>query len=172
MKKLLSLLFVLLICLSLAGCGKNSSTPLRPKDSSLEFWIADSVKLEDFSGHDEIAGWFGAFEYLGTGYRAVTDEDGMNASRPDIYVTYIITAYPDYSSGTLAVTGIEITDPAVTVYGLTVKSSPEEWDAVLREMGFEIRRSGLAEKDGFRFSYSGGEIRISAEVTNKQGIVF
>lgn len=172
MKKLLSLLFVLLICLSLAGCGKNSSTPPRPKDSSLEFWIADSVKLEDFSGHDEVSGMFGGVQYLGTGYHAVCDEDGMNPSRPDACVLYTVTAYPDYSSGTLAVTGIEITDPAVTVYGLTVKSSPEEWDAVLREMGFEIRRNGLAEKDGFRFSYGGGEIRISAEVTNKQGIVF
>lgn len=186
MKRFVSILLALLLCLALVGCGSSapsgheaeSNVPPRPKDSSFEFWIADSVELADFDGHDQIGGWFGAWEFLGTGYHAVTDEDGMNASRPDIYVTYVITAYPDYSSGALAVTKIAITDPAVTVYGLTVESPLEEWDAVFREMGYEIRDPfntetlHLAEKDGFTFAYGDGMIRISAEVTNEQGIMF
>ena len=172
MKKILSLLFVLLICLSLAGCGGKSGVPPRPEDSPLEFWIADNVDGVDWSGHDEVGGWFGAWEYLGKGYHTVKDEAGAMDMRPDIYVSYIITAYPDYSSDTLAVTEIRITDPAVTVYGLTAASSAEEWSAVLRDMGYTIQRPGLAEKDSFRFFYGYGELRIRAEVTNEQGIVF
>ena len=178
MKKLFSILAALVICLSLVGCGAKSDAPPRPKDSQLEFWIAENVELEDFSGHDEIAGWFGAWEYLGTGYHAVRDENGMNASRPEIFVTYVITAYPDYSSPGLAVTQIVITDPAVKLYGMTVQSSLEEWDAVMREMGYEIRSPGssgtrhVAEKGGFRFSYEKGMVHVSAEVTNKQGVIF
>lgn len=197
MKKILSLLLVLLLCLGMAGCGNvapagqdndpaappqahgvASGAPARPEDGTLEFWIAESVEWSDFNGHDEIADHFGAREFLGTGYRAVTDENGWNASRPDVFVSYIITNYPDYSSEGLAVSTIWITDPDVTVYGLTVDSSLEEWDAVMREMGYAVRVDGSngqyhrAKKDGFSFFYGDGSICINAEVTNEQGIVF
>lgn len=178
MKRLVSILLALLLCLGLSGCGDKSSVPPRPKDKAFEFWITEGVELEDFSGHDEVAGLFGGFQYLGKGYHAVFDENGMNASPPDIYVLYTITAYPDYSSGTLAVTTIEITDPAVTLYGLTVSSSLDEWDAVMREMGYEVSEVGSAglyhsaKKGGFSFFYGDGSISISAEVTNREGIIF
>ena len=196
MKKLFSLLLALLICLGLAACGNAApagqdkdtaappqahdvapGAPARPEDGTLEFWITENVDGVDWSGHDEVSGWFGAWEYLGKGYHTVKDEAGEMDVRPDIYVTYVITRYPDYSSDTSAVTEIRITDPTVTLYGLSVNSSLEEWDTVMREMGYEITSSSngvahWAEKDGFHFAYGGGMIRIRAEVTNEQGIVF
>lgn len=185
MKRVLSALLVLLLCLGLTGCGSTAPAgeaetpyvPPRPEDGALEFWIADSVDGVDWSGHDPVPGWFGAWEYLGKGYHTVKDEAGRMDVRPDIYVTYVITRYPDYSSPGSAVTQIEITDPAVTLYGLTVNSPLEAWDAVMREMGYEITSSAngvahWAEKDGFHFAYGGGIIRIRADVANEQGIIF
>ena len=174
MKRILSSLLVLLLCFGLAGCGKTSDVPPRPNDSTLEFWITDNVGQVDFSGYDE-GGMFGGHMYLGRGYHTHYAKDGQGPLLPDVYVAYIVTAYPDYSSGGQFVTCIRITDPAVTVYGLTVASPLEEWDAVMREMGYEISWYSSfhrAQKDGFCFSYGGGELCIRAEVTNKQKIVF
>ena len=177
MKRVLSALFVLLLCVGLFGCGQKSNAPPRPRDSTLEFWITEDVGNVDFSDHDE-GGMFGGHMYLGKGYHTYRLEDGQGPMLPDIYVAYIVTAYPDYSSGGQFVTRIWITDPAVTVYGLTVDSSLEEWDAVMREMGYKVsspegsRVYHRAEKDGFSFFYGDGSLTISAEVTNKQGIVF
>ena len=71
----------------------------------LEFEIAQKVEESDFEGHDEIYGWFGAREFLGKEYKAVSaSEEGGMATRPEVYVSYIVTAYPDYSSEEQAVT--------------------------------------------------------------------
>lgn len=187
MKKVVSLLLALLLCLGLAGCGSGavahktvSGAPPWPEDSPLEFWITENVEDVDFSDYDEGA-MFGGHMYLGKGYHTYRMEDGQGPMLPDIYVAYIVTRYPDYSSPGSAVVEIRITDPAVKLYGLTVDSSLEEWDAVMGEMGYDIRDPGApgnsgirhwAEKDGFLFSYGGGEISIRAEVTNKQRIIF
>ena len=37
-------------------------------------------------------------EFYGKGYSSVKDEDG-NDVKPEHYVTYLITAYPDYADG-------------------------------------------------------------------------
>ena len=189
MKIFVSTLLSLLLCLGLVGCGSSTPSgthktvpgaPPWPEDSPLEFWITENVEDVDFSDHDEGA-MFGGHMYLGKGYHTYRMEDGQGPMLPDIYVAYIVTRYPDYSSPGSAVVEIRITDPAVTLYGLTVDSSLEEWDAVMGEMGYDIRglgapgNSGIrhwAEKDGFHFSYGGGEISIRAEVTNKQRIIF
>ena len=186
MKKRISALLVLVLCFGLLGCGSAASPPAHegvpgappwPEGCPLEFWITENVEGVDWSGHDKLA-VVGADAYLGADYRAITDENGYNPYAPDVSVTYFVTPYPDYSSGGQFVTKIWITDPSVTVYGLTVDSSPEEWDAVMREMGYTVNRlensstSHQADKDGFSFFYGDGIIFISAEVANEQGIVF
>ena len=150
--------------------GGPSKVPPRPQDTSLEFWLCDDMWEFDWSGHDEIGGWFGAREYLGTGYRAV---DGR---RPETRVSYILTAWPDYADGGSYVTTIEITDPAVSVYGLTVNSEPEEFQRVMESMGYEMRSDAdgdqTAVRGDFSFTLRQGELRISARVSNRDGIVF
>ncbi|MBO4767219.1 MAG: hypothetical protein J5532_07970 [Lachnospiraceae bacterium] len=145
----------------------------------LEFEIAQRVELSDFAGHDEIPGWFGANEYLGKDYKAIpAAEEGGAASRPEVYVSYIVTSYPDYSDAEKAVTGIIITDPKVTVFGHTVATPAEEFDKTLQEKGFAIEHVGegtrrKATKGDISVSYGDGvNIRIEAEVTNLAGIIF
>lgn len=157
-----------------------------PRDTTLEFWITEDVKDQDWSEHDEIYGWMGAREFLGSGYKKNADTDGSD-QHPDHYVSYVITAWPDYADGGQFVTDITITDPAVTVYGLTIGSTYEEFDAVFEPLGYELSwgdgaiETRVATKDGITFRLTRAvdgnpdvvpELRISAEVTNREGIVF
>ena len=156
------------------------------RDTTLEFWITEDVKDQDWSEHDEIYGWMGAREFLGSGYKKNADTDGSD-QHPDHYVSYVITAWPDYADGGQFVTDITITDPAVTVYSLTIGSTYEEFDAVFEPLGYELSwsegviKTRVASKDGITFRLTREvddnpdvvpQIRISAEVANREGIVF
>ncbi len=150
-----------------------SFVPPRPEDTALEFWICDDVTETDWSGHEEAVGWFGAAEYLGRGYSMEGGE------RPPVRVSYILTAWPDHSDVGSYVTTIEITDPAVSVYGLTVDSEPEEFERVMKSMGYRVESAdgGLqtAARGGFTFSLQHGDspsLRVSAHVSNRDGVVF
>lgn len=114
MKKILTVL-ILTSMVFLSAC--SSKGPEKPSDCALDFWIAENVENIDFSEYEEIYGWFGAREFLGKGYHTIINEDGESV-KPDHYVSYVITAYPDYSSGGQYVTEIVITDPNVQMYGL------------------------------------------------------
>ena len=46
----------------------NTVSGEMPKDTTLEFWITDDVKDQDWSEYDEIYGWMGAREFLGSAY--------------------------------------------------------------------------------------------------------
>ena len=164
----------------------NTVTGEMPKDTTLEFWITEDVKDQDWTRHDEIYGWMGAREFLGSGYKKNADTDGSD-QHPEHYVSYVITAWPDYADGGQFVTDITVTDPAVTVYGLTIESTYEEFDAVFEPLGYELSwsegaiQTRVATKDGITFRLTRAvdddpnvvpQIRISAEVTNREGIVF
>ncbi len=128
----------------------------------------------------------GAREFLGSTYKKKADTDGSD-QHPEHYVSYVITAWPDYADGGEFVTDITVTDPAVTVYGLTIASTFEEFDAVFEPLGYELSwsegaiKTRVATKDGITFRLTRAvednpdvvpQIRISAEVTNREGIVF
>lgn len=154
--------------------SQQSYFPPKPEDTILEFWICDNGALVDWKGHDEIGGWMGAQEFLGKGYHL--NEQG---ERPHVRVSYILTAWPDYADGGRYITTIEITDPAVSVYGLTIESEPAEFERVMTAMGYKVESlaDGLqkAVRDDFTFSlYHGNtpELSISAEVSNRDGIVY
>ena len=148
--------------------------PPRPEDTTLEFWICDDGSRVDWREYDEIGGWFGAREFLGKDYRA-----GEQGERPPVRVSYLLTAWPDYADGGNYITTIEVTDPAVSVYGLTVESGPAEFERVMTSMGYKVEwvtdSLQRAVRDGFIFSiYRGNapELHISAEVGNREEIVF
>ena len=164
----------------------NTVSGEMPKDTTLEFWITENVKDQDWTGHDEIYGWMGAREFLGSAYKKNADADGLD-QRPEHYVSYVITAWPDYADGGQFVTDIAVTDPAVKVHGLTIASTFEEFDAVFEPLGYELSwgegaiKTRVATRDGITFRLTRAvednpdvvpQIRISAEVTNREGIVF
>jgi len=169
------------------GMENSTSIPERPSDTALEFWIAENVEGINWDGHDVPYEMFGGKAYLGRNYPL--EWIGAYTELPGLYVIYTITAWPDYADSGEYVTGIEITDPAVTVYGLTVNSSFEEFDALFQDRGFDIKvikneywEQHQAEKDGFCFSLRTGifteksskksVLTISAEVSNLDNIVF
>ena len=169
----------------LAETGNTVSGEM-PKNTSLEFWITEDVKDQDWTGYDEIYGWMGAREYLGSAYKKIADTDGSD-QHPEHYVSYVITAWPDYADGGEFVTDITVTDPAVKVYGLTIASTFEEFDAVFEPLGYELSWSEgaivtrVATKDGITFRLTRAVednpdvdpvLRISAEITNREGVVF
>ncbi len=151
----------------------------------LDFRITQNVEGYDFSGHDEITGWFGARQYLGRGYRKTVDENGADTV-PEKCVAYLVTAYPDYADGGAYVTEICITDPEVILYGLSVDSTFDEFDAVFEKMGFELSDgegaipTRVAKKGNFTYRLTQGDadsgsvptLVVNAEVTNREGIVF
>lgn len=171
MKRFILIFLAVILCLTaFSSCGKRLSEP----EHDLEFWIGENVDGFDFSGHEAKYGIMGGFEYYGRGYAPTIDEDGWQID-PEHCVIYTLTNYPDYSSNSLCVTRIEITDPAVRVYGLSTSSSAEEIKSVMTAKGFTVTESGTAvraERDDFRFTFSKDKITISAEVTNHLGIVY
>lgn len=178
MKRSFSILLIFVLLVSLAGCSK-AFVP-SPEYTNLEFWIAQDVSDVDFSQHCEKNGWFGAREFYGLGYTPTTNDQGHQVD-PNPCVKYLITAWPDYADGGQYVTDIWITDPKVTVYGLNTESSIADFDRVFSKMGYEITIHGdylhSAYKDGFTFTlYSmilgQGYLRIQAEVSNRDGIMF
>lgn len=182
MKKGLCLILILLLVICVcASC--SPSIYEEPDDMTLEFWIAQDVSSVDFSEYHEIVGWFGARQYYGKGYypTEVFGENGeIHYVEPTYYVKYLVGAYPDESDGGQFVTRIDITDPDVTVYGISCNSSFEEFETAMEKLGCEITESTnisrVATLDKVRFHLLATEITnqltISVEVTNKYGICY
>ena len=171
MKRFIVIIFSIILCfVLLPSCGRHLNEP----DHNLEFWIAENVDDFDFSNHQPKYGIMGGWEYYGIGYAPTLGEDGQQID-PEHCVIYTVTNYPDYSSNSRHVTRIEITDPAVRVYGLSISSAVEEIKSIMTAEGFTVTESGAAvraERDNFRFTFSKDKITISAEVTNHLGIVY
>lgn len=172
---LLTTIFLLTLCLCVGCSGK---IPEKPDDTTLEFWIAEDVSSVDFSTYIARTGVFGADAYFGFGY-SPTVENGEQIL-PQYYVSYTVGGYPDTSDDRNYITDIEITDPEVKVYGITCNSSLDEFDEVMKGLGYKIHEetatmhSATLGKVSFRLtSYNGeGALSISVKVTNRKGIVY
>ena len=165
--------FIILIISAILLLPSCTARPIEP-EHDLEFWITQNVDDFDFSSHQPKYGIMGGWEYYGTGYVPTLDENGQQVD-PEHCVIYTVTNYPDYSSNSLCVTRITITDPTVKVYGLSMTSTPEEIRSTMTAEGFTVTESGTAlkaEKDNLRFTFSNDAIIVSAEVTNHFGIVY
>lgn len=143
------------------------------KDTNLEFWIAENVNHVDFSNYQEKYGLMGGRQYYGTGYVPFTDENGEQID-PEACVVYTVTSYPDYISKKRHVTRITVTDPSITVYGLTLTSSAEEVENTLKSYGF-IKKSeprNTYAKGKVSISFSKEAININVKVRNLFKIQF
>ena len=168
MKKFI-ILFISVILL-LPSC---TSRPIEP-EHDLEFWITQNVDDFDFSSYQPKYGIMGGWEYYGTGYVPTLGEDGQQID-PEHCVIYTVTNYPDYSSNSLCITRITITDPAVTLYGLSLSSNADEIRSVMESEDFTVTGPDTAikaEKDKIRYIFSKDSISVSAEVTNHFGIIY
>lgn len=123
---------------------------------------------------------FGGFQYFGKEYYSEEVFDPSEDSYPEVYVTYTLTAYPDYSSGESdTVTRIKICDPAVMVYGITCNSSVEEFAEAFSSIGCKVETStteAIATYGKTTIVLTAIEnqrsISIFVEVTNKTGMIF
>ena len=173
----ISLLFVTSILLF--GCASPSEKSVEvPPDTDLTFFITEEYSEEKIksSGATYLPGWFGASEYLDGKYEAIVKNAGnfVNISIPDVHVTYLFCGYPDLSDSQ-KVTRIEITDPEIRVFGLTMNSEKEEIAKRMDELGYSCidKDRNVYSFDKCTYTFSKSNIFISApESTNKNNIVY
>ena len=165
--------FIIILISAILLLPSCTPHPIEP-EHDLEFWITQDVNDFDFSSYQPKYGIMGGWEYYGTGYVPTLDEEGQQVD-PEHCVIYTVTNYPDYSSNSLCITRITVTDPAVTLYGLSLSSTADEIRSVMGSEGFTVTESGTAikaEKDKIRYIFSKDSITVSAEVTNHFGIIY
>ena len=95
--------------------------------------------------------------YLSNNYQPIINDDGT-LSAPKEYVSYWFMNYPTFQIGTDRILSIVITDPNVSVWGLTINSSKEEMVEIFNKIGFDIDGPG---KHGCRGEYGNIEVDIS-----------
>ncbi len=176
-KKLLLPLLLLCIVFCNGSCTSDKILA-KPEDTSLEFWVLQDVSDIDFSGHYKLHG-FGADFYYGKGYQPAEIIEDSAAIPPEHCVIYTVSPYPDYSSGGQFVTRIAITDPQISVYGITCDSTLQDFDATFENLGCTIQDKGLIHiatygkvKIALASYDENKELTVWIEVTNKQGIDF
>lgn len=169
MKKWVAFLLSLIMLLFFVGCSNKLEKP----ETNLEFWIAENVDNVDFSSYQEKHryGYMGpGRSYYGKNYTPTVDEEGKQVD-PEVYVIYSVSPYPDHTSRKNHITGIDINDPSIVVYGLTVNSTEAEIEETMESNGFssvEIGNNGDIEwvKDKYHVSFLEGHIYINVEVSN------
>lgn len=161
--------------LLLTSCS-NTQILAKPQDTSLEFWIAQDVSDVDFSEYLPRVGMFGGSQYYGKGYEP--EEENQDELYGE-YVLYTVTSYPDYSDKAQCITTIHITDPNVSVYGITCNSSFESFDETFERLGCSIQahdRYHIATLGKVQIDFTSYEetrcLSIRVDVTNRYGIVF
>ena len=160
-------------------CGEKEQqiiTIIPPESASnLEFWISENVDSVDFSEYQEKSGMLGGHEYYGKGYAPTVDEYGQQVD-PEHCVRYTVTSYPDYSNKEQHVTGIYITDPQISFYGISLDTSFEDFERLIKNQGFEItdlnENYRTASKGKYSITITKEYIVIRVHVENKYGIVF
>ena len=144
-------------------------------EHNLEYWIADRIIGADFDTHIEKYGLMGGREFYGKEYIPTIDENGRQVD-PKHCVIYTVTSFPDYSDWEQHVTSIEITDPKITFYGISLESSFEEFEEIIQKQGFVItgssQRYRMASKGKYTIYISKDSININFKVENKHGIIF
>ena len=164
------------MCLATILIAVWTGNRLPEPDTNLEFWIAEKVDDADFFNHQEKYGLMGGREYYGRGYAPSTANSGEQTD-PEHCVLYTVTSYPDYMSRKQHVTRITITDPAVELYGVSLRSSPEEIKAAMAQHGFRQKTHPHAFGETYvsgKFSlrFAEDSIHISVKVRNLLGIQF
>ena len=172
--------FALMAALMLTSCGNSDLYLKRPSNTNLEFWITQKVKDNELEEKGcQYFNWrFGPGAFLDSKYSFV-EVDGVQ-ELPEAYVIYEALKYPDICKGSRAITRIDITDPEITVYGLTINSTEKEISDVMLPLAKSISFV-MTTTDGCyprysvkncEFSFAPNKIIIQANTTNSCGIVY
>ena len=124
-------------------------------ETTLEFWIGESVTADDFSGYARDRRSMNG--YLGEGYEL--DE---NDELPLHYVKYEYGNYPKIDSLGLGILDIEITDPQVMIYSLTTESSIEDFIDLFESLGARF----VTKKDYYALCWI-GDVSFSFHLATK-----
>lgn len=159
-------------------CSCSTFYLKKPADTNLDFWITERAERQEFEekGCTLLPGWFGAAEYLD--HRYVAEESGDMAVAPAVHVTYLLSGYPD-TKDEWAVTRIHITDPEITVYGLTMNSTNTEIEGRMADMTDKFHYSEVNDVLHISFNvgkcvfdFSSSAINIGVATTNKEEIIY
>lgn len=141
MKKtvLIALTIVSALLVVLAGCGADDvSLDVKPEKTNLEFWVKYEVEDEESLGQRM---WWNSSEpawYLAKGYEpSGFDKNGNANGLPEEYVLYAVYPYPR-NSDSKKIVSIKITDPKISVYGITLNSSEADFEKTFKKLGCEI----------------------------------
>ena len=130
MKKSFALL--LLLCtfvLVLSSCGSRSAIA-KPEDTNLEYWLFDEPDEENLT----LVRSGGSYKmFLASGYE---DVDVKYTCQPNA-VYYNTTKTSIALTNRDRISQITITDPEVTLWGLTINSTHDEFYTTLTQVGFE-----------------------------------
>jgi hypothetical protein len=160
-KKLLTIGFAVLVCVSFSGCRSIRSEKLVEdinNHSNFEIDLLTPVGECDFEGFGMIPG-HGVEGYYDKKYGDITENDALNAS----YVQYDVTSYPDIGFGKKYVTGIYISDPEIHVYGYSVGDNSEEFSDFLEGKGFDEYYN-----NGRYMMCSKGKVKIRCDVNREK----
>lgn len=107
--------------------------------------------------------------YLDKRYEFMNKNDSFSV--PSVHVIYHVTKYPDYSDSDSSVTRIEIADPSIYVYGLSMNSSKEDISSRTKKEGFQQNENSYS-RNNCTFIFSSEMIAINANVSNRNNISF
>lgn len=150
--------------------AKYTELPQRPENTTLEFWITENVSNLDLSKY-QVAYKPGAWGYenkiiLGSGYTSTLDSAG-NEIKPEHYVIYEIAPYPNNATSGEYITAIEITDPSVYLYGLTVDCTADEFNQTFEQLGFIIENHDESDRKIERYAIKDGIVIVYSKHLSK-----
>ena len=173
--------FKMIVCLIpflLSACSKTSVKPSLEKtnDTNLNFWIAQEVTYEEMKekGCTYLREGYAVGEYvfLDSKYTLPEDQPETLYKLPEKSVTYTIGNYPKGNSSAKAITYIYVSDPEITVYGLTINSSEEEIDKRMKKIAGEPKSARTYQIENVTFKFYWDGIYIEADVKDKQFIQY
>lgn len=153
----------------------NNKILEKPDNTTLSFWITQEVSQDNFKDCEFLPGLMGGDEYLDSRYEAVVteDEEGYKTySAPAVSVVYTTSGYPDYSSTTSCVTRIVVTDPEITVYGLTMNPETDDKRKTMKSYKFKQNSDSSFSKNNCTVRFEEDRIYLGAVVTNVNNVVF
>ena len=150
MKNKIYILTHLCLIFGLTSCTtSNVDITVRPKDYKLDYWLTEIV---DVTKIDKSLFYKSKYEgsetYLDSRYNFINDQGQKEL--PEKYVTYNVNL------GKSMIQTIIITDPSITIYGLSMKSSETSIKRKLLRMGFSYQeysgRNPSYTTDDFNFT--------------------
>ena len=150
MKRKIIIYIILCLIYALTSCGcvaTNIDFEKRPSNLNLDYWFNEKIDLLNLDeSHLYESGKFDS--YLDSKYNFVIEKEEKKL--PKTYVLY------DINLEKSMLHSITITDPSISIYGLSMNSSEGEIQNMFLNLGFTY-----LEYSGLYPSYSNGKVEIT-----------